>query len=644
MLLESIGEYFTFQTFGDKNKSKHLVKTLHGTFAQHEGILTRLNQDGAGIFFTVNETDLKGRTAGNVTRVRALFADFDTVDHARSFDYFLPPSFVVESSPGKHHAYWLLSDDLPLHEFKACQIALAELLGSDPKINDLPRVMRVPGFKHQKSHSPFVVRELSASGCTYTSAELREWIGVDDVPETKSPIQPDVKITYSQDDPDAVSLFNDLLFDLSIAGEGERNNTLNRVAYQAYGLVRAGRLYKDDVYSALLETAIDIGLSQEEADTTINSALKKSRPIFNDVDLLPELPPDNTPASAKKSASVELVLMSDIDQCNPEWLWDGWLCRGVYNQLAGRPGAGKTGIACDIAAIVSSGGQWPDGSFCDPQFVLYFTTEDDYSMTIAPRLSKAGADLSKIATVNHVIVEGKKTPFNPSKHLPLISQYMRAFKEKYGALGLVIIDPIVSAVTGDHNKNEEVRRGMEPVLAFAQSTGAAILGITHFGKNGQGKDPNDRVLGSTAFNGIARVGLLAITTEDDEGNIKRILSKGKCNIADDHGGYEYSVEVGQHNHIKRISYIKWGNYIDSNAREIISSADQTGEERSVMAEAKQFLIDYLSDGPRDAKHGEAQARALGLNKMALSRARRELKIVSKKNGAHFEWVPPECNL
>ncbi len=643
MLLESIGEYFTFQTFGDKNKSKHLVKTLHGTFAQHEGILNRLNQDGAGIFFTVNETDLKGRTADNVTRVRALFADFDTVDNGRSFDYFLPPSFVVESSPGKHHAYWLLSDDLPLHEFKACQTALAELLGSDPKINDLPRVMRVPGFVHQKSHSPFVVRELSASGCTYTSAELKDWIGVDDVPETKSPIQPDVKITYSQDDPDAVSLFNDLLFDLSIAGEGGRNNTLNRVAYQAYGLVRAGRLYKDDVYASLLETALEIGLSEDEAATTIASARKKSKPDFHDLRLLPDLPAE--PVSKKQRSAVEITLMSEVDQVNPDWLWDGWLCRGVYNQLAGRPGTGKTGIASDIAAVVSRGGKWPDGTTCEPQFVLYFTTEDDYGMTIAPRLAKAGADLSRVATVNSVTIDGKSVYFNPAKHLPLVAQHMQLFEAKYGKLGLVIIDPIVSAITGDHNKNEEVRRGMEPVLQLAKSTGAAILGITHFGKNAQGKDPNDRILGSTAFNGIARMGLLAITTLDDEGNEHRILTKGKSNIADSRGGYEYSIEIGPINHIEKISYIKWGNYVDLTAHDIVSSADQTSEEKNQMTEAKQFLTDYLADGPRDSKHGDAQARALGISKTTLFRAKRELKIISRRSGTHgWEWVPPDCNL
>ena len=642
MLLQSIGDFFTFQTFGDKEKSKHLVKTLHGTLEQHRETLTELNAAGAGVFFTVNETDLEGRTAEHVTRVRALFADFDTVNHSRAFNYFLPPSCVVESSPGKHHAYWLLSDDLPLHEFKSCQLALAELLGSDPKINDLPRVMRVPGFTHQKGE-PFRVTELSSCDRSYTAAELKEWIGVDGIPDSTPPAAPiDQKITYTKDDPEAVTQFNELLFDLSVAGDGERNNTLNRAAYQAYGLVRAGRLYKDRVYSALLETAMEIGLSEEEAATTIDSARKKSKPEFSDLQLLPDLPTE--PAPKKQHSAVELTLMSDVDQVNPDWLWRDWLCRGVYNQLAGRPGAGKTGIASDIAAIVSRGGKWPDGTSCEPQFVLYFTTEDDYGMTIAPRLAKAGADLSRVATVNSVTIDGKSVYFNPAKHLPLVAQHMQSFEARYGKLGLVIIDPIVSAITGDHNKNEEVRRGMEPVLQLARSTGAAILGITHFGKNGQGKDPNDRIPGSTAFNGIARMGLLAITTQDDEGNEHRILTKGKSNIADSRGGYEYSIDIGPINHIDKISYIKWGAYVELPAHDIVSSADQTGEERSVMAEAKQFLADYLADGPRDAKHGEAQARAIGLSKTSLLRARRDLKIVSRRSGPHgWEWVPPDCN-
>lgn len=55
-------EQFTFQTFADADDaSGSLVRMLHGTLDQHAAQLQRLNDQGAGVFVTVNETDLTGR-------------------------------------------------------------------------------------------------------------------------------------------------------------------------------------------------------------------------------------------------------------------------------------------------------------------------------------------------------------------------------------------------------------------------------------------------------------------------------------------------------------------------------------------------------------------------------------------------------
>lgn len=76
--LDPVGRY-TFQTFDDNSerKDRALAATLHGTLAEHASTLARLNRSGSGVFVTINETDFNGRRAENVTRVRALFADFD---------------------------------------------------------------------------------------------------------------------------------------------------------------------------------------------------------------------------------------------------------------------------------------------------------------------------------------------------------------------------------------------------------------------------------------------------------------------------------------------------------------------------------------------------------------------------------------
>lgn len=154
----------TFQTFDDApTKRQHLARILHGTLAEQGESLRELNQQGAGVFVTVNATDGNGRKRENITGVRALFADFDGPDAMKNADAAaakLPPSIVVESSPGKRHLYWLVND-VTLGEFEALMPLLIKAVGSDPAVKDVSRVLRLPGFMHNKGE-PVPVKLLSA--------------------------------------------------------------------------------------------------------------------------------------------------------------------------------------------------------------------------------------------------------------------------------------------------------------------------------------------------------------------------------------------------------------------------------------------------------------------------------------------------
>ena len=156
---------FTFQTFDDDKDRKdfRLAKVYHGTLEQHANDLTRLNQAGAGIFVMINRGDgavhegkKTCRTKANVVAVRALFADADGVPIEPILRKSPPPHILVESSPDKWHVYWL-TNDTPLAEFTARQQAIAVHLGTDPAVTDIPRVLRLPGFYHQKD-APFLTR------------------------------------------------------------------------------------------------------------------------------------------------------------------------------------------------------------------------------------------------------------------------------------------------------------------------------------------------------------------------------------------------------------------------------------------------------------------------------------------------------
>ncbi len=150
-------EQFTFQTFDDNadRKEPSLARVFHGSLQQHFATLARLQQRGAGVYVMVNRGDgvihpgaKSCRTHANVTAIRSLFVDLDGAPLEPVLQS-LSPDMVVLSSPGRWHAYWL-TNDCPIAEFGPRQQQIAEKFRGDPKVFDLPRVMRLPGFFHQK--------------------------------------------------------------------------------------------------------------------------------------------------------------------------------------------------------------------------------------------------------------------------------------------------------------------------------------------------------------------------------------------------------------------------------------------------------------------------------------------------------------
>jgi putative DNA primase/helicase len=153
----------TFQTFGEGTHKgdQRLSKIIHGHPNRCLEELAELNKRGAGVFLMVNQGDGNGRRSGNVQHVRAVFSDIDEngSQQLEMLDKLAAgaPRIVVESSPSRFQVYWLISGDLPLQYFKPIQKRFAELVGGDQAVCDLPRVMRVPGFFHQKAE-PFLTR------------------------------------------------------------------------------------------------------------------------------------------------------------------------------------------------------------------------------------------------------------------------------------------------------------------------------------------------------------------------------------------------------------------------------------------------------------------------------------------------------
>ncbi|MBX9835902.1 MAG: AAA family ATPase [Burkholderiaceae bacterium] len=317
------------------------------------------------------------------------------------------------------------------------------------------------------------------------------------------------------------------------------------------------------------------------------------------------------------------------------WLWRNWLALGKFHLLAGAPGQGKTTIALSMAATITSGARWPDGTSCKPANVIFWSGEDDPADTLVPRLMAAGADLSRCFFIQGTSRDGEVVPFDPSRDL---GQLLAAI-EKIGGVSLVAIDPVVSAVTGDSHKNTEVRRALQPLVELASACNCAVLGITHFAKGGQGSDPSQRVVGSVAFTAVARVVLVAAKVKNDgDGQDTRILARSKSNIGPDDGGFQYQLEQCEPIPGIHASRIAWGKPVDGSARELLTDPNEDQFENGADNDVAGFLRGVLADGPVPAKTVFSEASGAGYSRDQIQRTARKIGVDRRKAGMSGGWV------
>lgn len=336
-----------------------------------------------------------------------------------------------------------------------------------------------------------------------------------------------------------------------------------------------------------------------------------------------------------RSTAVVLTCGSDLTPEPVQWLWPDWLALGKFHLLAGAPGQGKTTIAMGMAATVTVGGRWPDGSRCAMGNVLIWSGEDDYTDTLLPRLIAAGADKSRVFFVDGTRVGGVVRPFDPSVDTRTLQEAI----QKIGSVRLIIIDPVSTAVAGDSHKNTEVRRGLQPLVDLATAINAALLGITHLSKGGQGSDPAQRVIGSIAFTAVARVVLVAAKVNSEDGEDRRILARGKSNIGPDNGGFEYHLVQVQALPGIDASRIEWGQAVQGTARELLTDPegqDGNGEDKSAVDAAADFVRQVLADGQTPAKTVKEDATDAGVSWASVRRAADNLQVIKTK-GAGGAW-------
>lgn len=353
---------------------------------------------------------------------------------------------------------------------------------------------------------------------------------------------------------------------------------------------------------------------------------------------IPAHPGDTAPEIITRRAS-------EIKPEPIDWLWKYFLALGKLHILAGVPEAGKTTIAlsyASYAAIVSSGGTWPDGTTAKAGNVLIWTSEDDAADTLIPRLIRMGANLDRINIIEETKPPGMKSrPFNPATDLDALIAKAKAI----GDVALFIIDSVVSAVpqTKNSHNNAETRTGLQPVVEFAKATHAAVLGISHLTKGTIGKDPLERLTGSLAFGALPRFVMFAAKNNAEGDNeAERVMIRVKSNIGPSGGGFGYHIDMAPLYEQPDVeaTRIVWEYPLEGTARELLAAAEGEQEESKApkLDEAKRFLRAALANGERPQKEIQAAALAEGISERTLKRASEGGEIGKRKAGLDGGWV------
>ncbi|VBA60281.1 AAA family ATPase [Mycobacterium attenuatum] len=321
----------------------------------------------------------------------------------------------------------------------------------------------------------------------------------------------------------------------------------------------------------------------------------------------------------------------------------GRIAAGTLTVAAGREGVGKSCWLAEMGARISTG-RLPGAWYGKPGNILCAAVEDSWKHTIVPRYIAAGADLNRIGRLD-VTTDADATM---ALSLPVDNSLLeQAIVDNHVAA--VLLDPLLSMVSDriDTHRERDVRAALDPLAGIAERTGAIIIGLAHFTKQGS-SDVAARITGAGAFKNVPRA-IFGFERDPDTGDC--VLTQVKNSLGRyDLPSLRYRIDGAAVDTAKGTTYT--GRYVhlglsDKSVAEILDAhrgghTDDCGTDG--LTPAQRFIISYLSShGDENAEVASSEVIAAAqptFTEQDLIKARNRIKdrVTTRKAGMGRGWL------
>ena len=276
------------------------------------------------------------------------------------------------------------------------------------------------------------------------------------------------------------------------------NYVFDQQEYQWSTFAEFGDGKRDDRDAMTLATVYHLaqkhGWPGLKGDSVLQAELQKlkAEAFKKAVVPVPE-PGSNAPAVASialapmPGAGLETRSLAEIEPENLDWMWDKRLIRNKLNGIGGLPGLGKSQLLANIAATITTGGNWPDGGQCRKGGVLLIQAEDGAADTVKPRHMAAGADMNRIELAAFLKQEGRFVDL--ARDLARVEVTLA----RSPWIDTIIIDPVAGFLGNAKSKEDtEIRNVLQLLSEFAENQKVTIIGVFHLNKNTNARSAADR--------------------------------------------------------------------------------------------------------------------------------------------------------